>query len=144
MACNRLEGVLGHGIAISIAIFALSVVGCRDSGRPKVVPVEGKVLYNGKPLEFGVVAFQPSRGQPAMGIIRPDGTFTLATYRPEDGVPLGHHKVRISCYSSQDPKNQPPPDEQVSERPIGTLFIPRKYTVFDRSGLTAEVVDVCV
>lgn len=119
-----------------ISISMMLLVGCQKSDKPKLVPAEGKVLYNGEPLGFGTVAFQPPRGQPARGMIRPDGTFTLSTYRPEDGVPLGHHKVRIICYSSPDQ----PASELVGEPSLGQLLIPRKYTFFDQSGLTAEVV----
>jgi len=124
----------------SISILVMLLVGCKESGKPKVVPIEGKVLYNGEPLKFGTVAFQPPRGQPARGMIRPDGTFTLSTYRPEDGVPLGHHKVRITSYSSYDPSNQRS-GEQVGEQTLGKLLIPRKYTFFDQSGLAAEVAE---
>ena len=82
---------------LMLAVFA----GC--NGGPKMTPVTGKVMYNGNPLEFGVVMFQPSSGQPARGDIQPDGTFTLSTYRLNDGVVLGKHKVRIACYESMRP-----------------------------------------
>jgi hypothetical protein len=97
--------------------------------------VTGKVLYNGKPLEFGTIAFQPPSGQPARGDIQPDGTFTLSTYRLNDGVVLGKHKVRVACYESQRPGTVKPPGEQS----LGKLLIPQKYTFFEQSGLSAEV-----
>ena len=100
-----------------------------------MVPVTGKVIYNGKPLEFGVVAFQPPGGQPARGDIQPDGTFTLSTYRLNDGVVLGKHKVRVACYESQRPGTVKAPGEQS----LGKLLIPKKYTLLEQSGLTAEV-----
>jgi hypothetical protein len=109
------------------------VVGCNRG--PAMVPLTGKVIYNGKPLEFGTVAFQPPGGQPARGDIQPDGTFTLSTYRLNDGVVLGKHKVRVACYESQRPGTVKPPGEQS----LGKLLIPKKYTLFEQSGLTAEV-----
>jgi hypothetical protein len=109
------------------------VPGC-DSG-PKVVPVSGKVLYHGKPLQFGTVMFQPPTGQPAIGEIRPDGTFSLSTFRPNDGAVVGKHKVRIACYESQRGGGPKGPGEQS----LGKLLIPQRYTLFDQSGLTAEV-----
>jgi hypothetical protein len=112
-----------------LAVFA----GC--NGGPKMTPVTGKVMYNGNPLEFGVVMFQPSSGQPARGDIQPDGTFTLSTYRLNDGVVLGKHKVRIACYESM----RPSADKGPGERTLGKPLVPTKYTVFDESGLTAEV-----
>jgi hypothetical protein len=114
-------------------IVLVALAGC-DRG-PTVVPVQGRVLYNGKPLEFGSVMFQPPRGQPAVGDIGPDGAFTLSTFAPGDGAVVGNHKVRVACYESQRPGTVKGPGEQS----LGKLLIPMKYTLFDQSGLTAEV-----
>lgn len=102
-----------------------------------MVPVTGKVIYNGKPLEFGTVTFQPSHGQPARGDIQPDGTFTLSTYRLNDGAVLGKHKVRVACYESQRPGTVKAP----GETSLGKLLIPSKYTSFEQSGFSAEIHD---
>ena len=114
-------------------LIAVVVSGC-DRG-PILVPVTGKVLYNGKPLAFGSVTFQPPSGQPARGEIQGDGTFVLSTYRMNDGAVVGNHKVRVACYESQRKDAVHPPGEQS----LGRLLIPKKYTLFDQSGLTAEV-----
>src|SRR6476620_3166559 len=82
-------------------LLLLLLAGCNRG--PKMVPVTGKVIYNGKPLEFGVVMFQPPSGQPAQGKIQPDGTFTLSTYRLNDGAVVGKHKIRVACYESMRP-----------------------------------------
>jgi hypothetical protein len=111
----------------------LLLAGCNRG--PLVVPVSGKVLYNGKPLQFGSVTFQPPSGQPAQGEIQHDGTFVLSTYRPNDGAVVGTHKVRVACYESQKNLAARSPGEQS----LGRLLIPTKYTFFDQSGLTAEV-----
>lgn len=116
-----------------IAPTLLITSGC-DQG-PTMVPVSGKVIYNGKPLEFGTVTFQPPSGQPARGEILNDGTFTLSTYRPNDGAVIGLHKVRITCYESQKPNAPKSPGEQS----LGNLLIPLNYTLFDQSGFTADV-----
>jgi hypothetical protein len=118
---------------IAFCLVLASVAGC-DRG-PTLAPVSGKVLLNGQPLEFGSVMFQPSSGQPAIGEIQPDGTFTLSTFAPNDGAVVGVHKVRIACYESQRRDAQKGPGEQS----LGKLLIPMKYTLFDQSGLTAEV-----
>ena len=115
------------------AFATLLLVGC-DRG-PQLVPVTGKVLYNGAPLEFGSVTFQPRSGQPAQGEIQSGGTFSLSTFRPNDGAVIGSHKVRVACYESQRPSATKSPGEQS----LGKLLIPTKYTLFDQSGLTAEV-----
>lgn len=111
----------------------LLLAGCERG--PQMVQVTGKVLYNGQPLKFGSVTFQPPTGQPARGEIQSDGTFSLSTYRPGDGAVVGRHKVRVACYESQRPTAVKPPGEQS----LGKLLIPQKYTLFDESGLTADV-----
>jgi hypothetical protein len=95
------------------------------------------VLLNGQPLEFGSVMFQPASGQPAIGEIQSDGTFTLSTFAPNDGAVVGTHKVRIACYESQRRGAAKGPGEQS----LGKLLIPMKYTLFDQSGLNAEVLE---
>jgi hypothetical protein len=59
----------------------------------------------------------------------------LSTFEPGDGAVVGQHKVRITCYESQrDPAARGP-----GEQSLGRLLIPLRYTLFDQSGLTAEV-----
>ncbi len=111
----------------------LVLVGCNRG--PKMVPVTGKVVYDGRPLEFGVIMFQPPSGQAAQGDIKPDGTFNLSTYRLNDGVVVGKHKVRIACYESM----RPGAAKGSGERTLGKPLVPEKYTIFDQSGLTADV-----
>jgi hypothetical protein len=123
-----------HLGAVLIA-FSLLVAGCNRG--PAMAQVSGKVIYNGKPLEFGTVMFLPAGGQPARGDIQPDGTFTLSTYRLNDGAVLGKHKVRVACYESQRPGTVKQPGEQS----LGKLLIPVKYTFFEQSGLSAEIRD---
>lgn len=112
---------------------ALTSGGCRRG--PEIVSVSGKVTFNGQPLKFGSVTFQPQKGQPARGEIQSDGTFTLSTFKPGDGAVVGPHKVRVACYESQ----RAPANTGGGEQSLGKLLIPVKYTFFDQSGLTAEV-----
>ena len=123
--------MLGAWLVIASTLAVVS--GCNRG--PTMLPVSGKVLYNGKPLEFGSITFQPSAGQPAGGEIHSDGSFTLSTYRLNDGAVVGLHKVRIACYESQKPGAPKKPGEQT----LGRLLIPQNYTLFDQSGLTADV-----
>jgi hypothetical protein len=117
-----------------LQLFMLVIVAGCNRG-PKMVPVTGKVNYNGRPLEFGVIMFQPPSGQPAQGQIQPDGTFNLSTYRLNDGAVVAKHKVRIACYESMRPGTVKGP----GERTLGKPLVPEKYTLFDQSGLTADV-----
>jgi len=112
-------------------------LGCSANEQASVVPVTGKVLFEGKPLSFGSVTFQPSRGQPAHGTIGPNGDFRLSTYREGDGAAVGRHKVKIACYSSQDPAAHKA--DSLPSESLGTLLIPERYTGFDTSGLEVAV-----
>mgnify|MGYP007073286773 CR=1 FL=1 len=115
----------------------LATSGCRDT--PAVVPVSGRVLYNGEPLQFGTVMFQPAVGQAAVGEIQPDGSFTLSTYEPGDGAVPGAHKVCVRCYEGQRPGAGL--KQTGGEVTLGALLIPRKYTRFGTSGLAVDIVD---
>jgi hypothetical protein len=129
---QRLAFVASH-LGVVLLAFSLLIAGCNRG--PAMVHVTGKVVYNGKPLEFGTVTFQPPSGQPARGDIQPDGSFTLSTYRLNDGAVLGKHKVRVACYESQRPNTAKQPGDQS----LGKLLIPQKYTFFEQSGLAADI-----
>ncbi|WP_197527711.1 hypothetical protein [Posidoniimonas polymericola] len=114
----------------------LTQLGC--SSHPSVAPVSGKVTLDGEPLRFGSVMFQAvSGGQPATGKIQEDGTFSLSTFGDDDGAIVGKHRVRVVCYSSQDPAVAAAAGPAGDS--LGRLLIPEKYTSLGASGLTAEV-----
>lgn len=132
MVCKpRVKRLFGFGW-----LLATLVTGC--GGGPELVPVTGKVMYNGQPLPFGVVMFQPNAGQPAQGEIQPDGTFTLSSFKPDDGAVIGTHRVSVLCFQGHDPaviaKRQP--GDQSS---LGSSLLPLDYARGATSGLTAEV-----
>ncbi len=125
-----------HSARLLRMLMLVVAVACGGCNRgPQIVPVRGLVTYEGKPLEYGTITFQPAQGQPAKGVIQPDGSFVLSTFRQGDGAVVGEHKVRVTCYESQRPGAQP----SVGEQTLGKLLIPRRYTLFDQSGLTADV-----
>ncbi|MCC6492824.1 MAG: hypothetical protein IT424_07370 [Pirellulales bacterium] len=134
---RRFPNMANHARRLPAAVLIASglLAGC--SRGPNVAPVSGKVLYNGEPLPYGNVVFQPPQGQPAGGAIQPDGTFRLSTFEEYDGAIVGPHKVSVSCYSSQNPAHQFA--KTVGEATLGALMIPEQYAFLDQSGLTAEV-----
>lgn len=119
----------------AILLAGVAVAGCRPG--PRIVPVSGKVTYNGTPLKFGSVMFQPASGPMARGSIQPDGTFQLTTRTDGDGCAEGTSKVRITCFQSQ--AEDVALQAEAGEVPGGGLLIPKRYTSFGTSGLTAEV-----
>jgi hypothetical protein len=58
---------------------------------------DGSVIQH----ESGQVLFQPTEaGQPASGGVEPDGSFTMMTEKPGDGVKPGHYKVVLQIWKS--------------------------------------------
>lgn len=125
--------VLTLVVPLLTAAMLVTSAGCKRS--PRVVPVKGTVLYNGKPLPYGAVMFQPDKGQAAVGDLTADGTFTLSSYGANDGAVPGKHSVSVSCYEGHRPGKAGGGDS------LGKLLIPLKYTRFGSSGLTVEVQD---
>lgn len=132
--CNsRLPSQIIAGWLVLISLGALA--GCGDNHLPTAA-MEGKVLFRGKPLEFGGVLFQPDAGPPALGAIQSDGTFHLSTYRDGDGAVIGLHRVQISCYDVQRPDAVKARSGEVG---VGKSLIPTKYTRYDSSGIRVDV-----
>lgn len=132
--------VIQKSLSLGIVIAALACSGCGNDRLP-LAPVEGKVIYNGSPLEFGSVMFQPDHGPPARADIQADGTFVLSTYEERDGAAMGRHQVRITCCESQRPqsRSQGISVPEGEDAPPDKSYIPQKYTMFPTSGLTAVV-----
>jgi len=84
------------------AVLATSITGCND-GRPRRVPVSGKVTLDGNPLSFGQVQFVAEHGRPAGAMIMPDGSFKLTCYELNDGCTLGTHRVAVTVAKPMSP-----------------------------------------
>jgi len=84
---------------------AAFVLGCGD-GRPQRLPVSGRVLIDGKPVEHGFVRVIPANDRPASGALGPDGRFTLTTFDPGDGCVAGKHPVTIIACELINPQSQ--------------------------------------
>jgi hypothetical protein len=111
------------------ALLMALVAGC--SKPDEYAAVRGQVFYNDKPLDQGVVMFQPAAGPPARGTIQSDGTFELETVDRGAGARIGTNRVRISA--RELPKNY---DTEIG---LGETLIPLRYNDIATSGLTAEV-----
>ncbi|TWT78391.1 hypothetical protein Pla123a_11820 [Posidoniimonas polymericola] len=120
-----------------LVLLCAALVGCGGAGgRPETVPVSGKVLLDGSPLAVGQIVFQPiSGGQPAVGHLSGDGTFTLGTYSSDDGAAVGLHRVRVTSYSTQTGQ----PSSEAGGDSLGELLVPERYANFSTSGLEVSV-----
>lgn len=76
----------------AMILTCLVVAGCGGQG---FVPAGGKVTFDdGTPVGGGGIAFQTSTFM-ADGQINADGTFTLSSLGPGDGLPPGTYKVTV-------------------------------------------------
>ncbi len=125
------------GYLLPIVLIPLSpyLLGCDRN--PKTVPVSGRVVFNGVPLTFGSVMFQPNAGPVATGVIQADGTFSLSAFEPGDGALPGKHRVSVRCFASQR-TDATAPDANREAAP-GDSLIPERYAHVDTSGLVVEI-----
>src|SRR5262245_3718556 len=117
---------------IGVSVAALALAGCGSSG-PKTAPVRGTVTYKGKPVPNGTVTFIPDAGHHATGDIRPDGSYTLTTFKPGDGAVPAKYKVIV--VAMQDMTGRLPEDRT----PLPPPIVPNKYTSIATTDLVAEV-----
>ncbi len=77
--------------------------GCNShsSWQARTVPIVGTIRINGETPVGANIQFLPlgdqfdSRGSCPFGVIGEDGVFTLTTYKPNDGCPVGEFAVSI-------------------------------------------------
>ena len=123
-----------------ISVAALALCGILATGcQPQIdlVPVHGRVLYQGEPLSYGSVMFQPEGAGPlARGTIEANGQFVLGTQTKADGVRPGRCRVRVTAFESQKTGLGENPHR---ERSLGRSAIPKKYQNFGTSGLVVDV-----
>lgn len=114
------------------AILMLSALAVGCGRRVELVPVEGRVILDGRPLAAGSIMLQPAAGPAARGRLDTDGRFRMGTYRQGDGVIPGPAAVRVASFE----KPAAPGD---AESVLGKSRVPDRYTNFQTSGLTVQV-----
>ncbi|MDR0337691.1 MAG: carboxypeptidase-like regulatory domain-containing protein [Planctomycetaceae bacterium] len=103
-------------------LLCLALSGCGNG----FIPVHGKVTFeDGSPLTQGGIAFSTATFM-ADGKIQADGSFTLTSSKPGDGLPPGNYTVTISASKTDD-----------KERTI--YLVDPKFGDVTTSPLTAEV-----
>ena len=97
------------GGAWLVTIVSLTCCGCSD--RQSVYRVQGRILFEGKPLVGGgAIAFVPlgkQAGKTAGGEIASDGTYRLTTYSSGDGSMPGEFRVVITQTVDKEPEAVP-------------------------------------
>jgi hypothetical protein len=125
---------------ISLAILAglVAAAGCSDSG-PKLVPVEGRVTLDGKPVKEMLINFQPvgnTHGTGANAMTDADGKFTLMDSRGDTGAYAGEYKVSFYPPLGRKTEGDPSIDVVNDGSKSG---LPRIYLDADKSPLRATI-----
>jgi hypothetical protein len=135
------------------------LIGCPGStSKPlgKLVPVKGKVTYNGKPAPAGctITFLHSERNLPASGEIAADGTYTLL-FNGKPAVPMGAYKVSVTSpaaaaaeAASANPSDPEAYKAMMMKQGISqgsgqatVATIPKKYATPEASGVTFTVIE---
>jgi hypothetical protein len=117
-------------------LLLVSAVGCGSAAQP-LVPVSGKVVYQGMTISAGTIVFTPdskkgTNGPIAMGEIRVDGTYSLKTGK-SFGAAAGWYRVTVAALGPGEPA---PPGQRYH---IPPSLLPEKYRDPDLSQLACQV-----
>jgi hypothetical protein len=94
---NRIPAIAFYSLKLGLLLLA----GCSrtPADRLPVFPVEGQVLWEGRPLAGALVIFHPQGGGPKAphptGYADKEGKFRLTTYTKQDGAPSGPYSVTV-------------------------------------------------
>jgi hypothetical protein len=123
----------GHALIRFVMLSGVAVLaGCGD-GRVHVHPVQGQVLFEGKPAPHAHVVLHPvhanDKTPPPQAKVGADGSFSVGTYQAGDGAPAGEYVVTVQWLltSAQNP------DAPASNR------LPVRYSQASTSGLRVQV-----
>lgn len=111
-------------VAVAALLVPFLAAGCSEG--PRIVPVSGQVLIDGKPLQHGFVQVIPAGFRPASGPIGSDGRFQLTTLKPNDGCVIGQHPVAVIGVETINPQSQ-------------RWHAPKQYTDPTKSKLTVTI-----
>jgi len=109
--------MMERGVVFLAAGLCLFACGCGGT----LVPVGGKVSFDGKPVTGGSLAFVPlSKGpdgkplKPSSGAVQPGGDYRVSTRVANDGANIGKYRVTYSPPATEYPAGvyspgKPPP-----------------------------------
>ncbi len=101
------------------------LTGCGD-GRPRRVPVSGRVLIDGEPLSHGTIMLVPHDARPSTAPLDAQGRFTMNCFDEGDGAVLGTHRVGVSAVKPLSGSSQ-------------QWLAPKRYVDYNDSGLEVEI-----
>ena len=125
---------------------AFTVVGCGGSAsdQPKLMPVRGMVVLDGKPLSGAVVAFDPTgstHGTGAYGHTDKAGKYELATRSGGKGSPVGDYRVVVTKLVMPDGSDFPANSKVAPIDSLAKQILPARYGMIGQTMLRATVRD---
>jgi hypothetical protein len=98
--------ILGRGIFNLARFFGVFFLAGCGNGQKPAIPVQGQLFYKSgekgtEPAGGAVVVFHPIPADPSptaikpIGEVRQDGSFSLTTYKGDDGAPAGEYAVTV-------------------------------------------------
>ena len=127
-----------------IAFLCIGLVSGCGSKYPETAPVRGKITAGGAPVTTGRINFYPTSGaRLSSGEIQPDGSYSLTTFKPNDGALLGSHRVTITSTKVVGPEAAKSIQDE-SQTPVSSLgrlvwLVDEKYSEQSTTNLQAEV-----
>ena len=101
-----------------------------------VYPVEGQVIFEGRPAAEAWVVFHPKADNPNLprprAKVDQQGKFTLTTYEPQDGAPAGEYAVTLELRKVIN-KN--------AEGEIGPNLLPAAYSSPQTTKIVAKIAE---
>jgi hypothetical protein len=136
---NRVWDAFRLGTRLGCGVMCLAATaGCARTDRAAVVPVEGRVLIDGKPAAAASVTFHPlAPGEAAprpVGQAGADGRFALTSFAAGDGAPPGEYRVTVVCYRAAPGRRASEGDDAPPRN-----LLPDRYARPDTTPLRATV-----
>jgi hypothetical protein len=118
------------------ALVALALVAALGCGKNNLVPVEGVVTLDGRPIEGALVKFVPKEstkeqtGHEATAMTNESGKFTLGTLKDGDGAWRGVYKVCVQkivqAAAADNPKAKRLPEEATNIPGVQAAAVDRR------------------
>jgi hypothetical protein len=125
--------------SLALVISALLCSSCGQGDHKPLVPVKGRVLFEGKPVPHALVVFHPladngSQTVRPRGQVAEDGSFELTSYATHDGAYPGAYRVTVEWWLTRATAKTP---EGSNVPPTNRL--PARYSKAETSGLSAQI-----
>jgi hypothetical protein len=132
----------------AIIAAALVAPGCGgSSASSNTVQVSGHVTYNGAPVGYGAIIFQPGPGNKSnwgVGLISEDGKYAIASNQTDAGLLPGRYDIFIRRPSPQDTRKRGRHGEEelTWEKAIviaAQYKVPKRFFLRETSGMWVDL-----